>query len=175
MPKAHFLAAAALILVSSSVTAKEVKDAGVVLFEVAEGLTISFEPIEVPKGANGMSILVVGPKEYEAFLPTGKEIPRIRLEEFGDIADGVYSYEVRGTTGEKIALKEEVNNGRDKPSTAEFVTFAVAGEVWVKNGKIISFDPDAVDVTKPTKGEDLPPKDGDEENSGEKPGEDGKD
>jgi len=157
MPKFRFTAAALLIAAAGSANAIEIRDGKIALFQTGGGLTLAFEPIDWPGGIDGVSLNVDGPGEFAAMIESGNEVPQMNLKDFGEIKDGVYSYEVRGFNGDRVETKNEINNGRDKPTVMEFGTFSLSGNIYVLKGEIVKFDQEAVDKTKPEKPADTRP------------------
>lgn len=171
--------AAAIISVASFAQAAQMVDGKIMANEVISGTALTFEVDGWPKDANGVMIIVEGPKDYYAEDEFGGAVPKIYLSKYGDVADGYYSYEIRGATGEVVKKTEMLDNGRDgKESDVEFLTFVLSGTVLVKGGVIVKYKQDPeVGSEKPITGETDPdtdtggkPKVGDGEGSNAKSG-----
>jgi len=159
-------ALAALCISGSAMAQTIVTDGDVMAIEKFEGTVLAFEFEKLPKEAFGLALGVVGPKGYAAKVPSEGMTPRLDLRKYGELADGIYSYELSGSTGEKIALPKEaiLNNGREQgPSKVSYAVFRLSGQFLVDRGRIVLFDPDQIDKTDPGKdGENPPWKDGDD-------------
>lgn len=173
MPRILFGATAALCLSATAAFTGEIRDGKVAVYDVSRATYLMFEPVDWPKGADGVSISIVGPGEFEAMVETGNEPPQVNLAKLGDLKDGVYDYIITGTTGEKVKAEEVLDNGRDKPAEYEMVSFKLGGFVVIQKGRIVEFSQDPEKGSEETKpGEDTP--DGDKGGESEKtePGKD---
>jgi len=157
---ASFAALATLALTGWAFSA-ELIDGSIRVMEVPTGSYMASEVKSWPSGANGVTVLIEGPKEYSAMIEFGKSVPGFDLKKYGDVADGLYSYEIRGGTGEKVKKPEALNNGREgKDVGYDFVSFVLSGNFLVDGGVIVDFKQDPeVGSAKPTVGETKPDSD----------------
>jgi len=122
--------------------AVEVRDGRIIVDQLSEGTRLGFRPVEFPKDARGMTILITGPEGYEAMVLSGKRLPELDLAEFGKVLDGLYLYEITGAFGEPIKLEVVLDNGRDKdePTAFRVNSFSLTGKLVVREGKIVEFE-----------------------------------
>lgn len=138
----------ALGLTAGASAANEISDGEIIIQNVSKETVLQFELVEWPRDVGFITVRIVGPileKErggpvYDALIKAGDRLPPIDLKEFGELIDGPYGFEITGTTGERIEVDGKRNDGRDKPATAEFVPFRLAGKFLVDGGQIISFE-----------------------------------
>lgn len=109
-----------------------------------DGLTLTFQALELPKGLEGVVLSVAGPRGYQATVRAGKDMPKIDLEEFGKVFDGRFQYEVTGTTGERIEVNSPIDaNGRPQgQSGIRGLGAQFSGAFVVREGAVVAFDQD---------------------------------
>jgi hypothetical protein len=159
------------MLCAGAATAETVLSEGdITVMLVPDGTSVAFKPEAFPRDAAGMTVRILGPTQdkergdakFDALLEIGDELPNIDLAKLGDLVDGTYRFELTGTTGERVELKEKLNDGRDKPASVEFLPFALSGKLFVTDGKIVEFDQFEEKVTEGSKPGDDKIFDGDE-------------
>lgn len=148
MPKHFFGVFTALCLAAGSLSANEISDGDIVILNVSKETVLRFEQVKWPGNVGGITIRIVGPlnpqkredPQIDTLLETGDELPAIDLAKLGEITDGFYGFEITGSTGEKVEIKEPLNDGRNRPATAEFVPFRLAGKILIDGRRIIQFE-----------------------------------
>jgi len=97
-----------------------------------------------PSFANA-TLSVVGPNNFHASTFSKSGAAAIDLSQFGRLDDGTYNYQLTASGGETVAVKMQLDNGRDKPPAArQPVGVAMSGTFHVKGGQIVK-----PDTTKP--------------------------
>jgi len=172
MQRFSALATLTSLTISGAAISAELTDGPVRAQAMPQGSFLTFKVENWPAGTNGVVVLIEGPKEYSALIEFGKNVPGFDLAKYGELADGVYSYEIRGGTGEKVKKPEELNNGRDGRELAfDLASFVLSGQLVVKGGAIVNFkqipevgsEKPTIGETKPDTDSGEPPKSGDGE------------
>ena len=117
------------------------------IFVVAEefgGTTLAFGIQAAPRGLQNLVLTVDGPRGYSAVLPTGKELPKFDMREFGRPFDGTYTWEITGGYPNMIEVNTPIDeNGRDAKARNEIMSPVMAAGVFrIVDGKIVKVDPD---------------------------------
>ena len=134
--KAVSIALAAVLAVGSASAASAEEELKVT--ERVSGTGVAFD---VGGEYTGMKLTVTGPDDYWVEATSEKEAPKVDLREGGTLSDGVYTYQLSGTTTElKKIVREYLDNGRDRGATPTLPA-ATRGSFIVQKGSIVKFDP----------------------------------
>lgn len=89
------------------------------------------------------SVSVSGPSGYYGRVYSERRAPSFRLADFGDVEDGVYTFEITAATQEVMrqSSREPAGyNGRDASAGQPRVGVSFSGSFRVENGEIRIFD-----------------------------------
>ncbi len=87
------------------------------------------------------SLAVVSPEGDRVDVQNDRGTPVFRLRDLASVVDGVYSYELRAASSEKIKIRNPVDNGRGKAAKTEMAKpYQMNGFFIVKRGVITRKD-----------------------------------
>jgi hypothetical protein len=93
-----------------------------------------------PSFANA-TLSVAGPNNFHASSFSKGGAAAIDLSQFGRLDDGTYDYQVTASSGQTVAVKTPLDNGRDKPPAAtQPVSVTMSGSFHVRGGQIVKPD-----------------------------------
>lgn len=121
------------LTMSVSVCAKDLKTAPAVS-EKFYGSQIGFSVAGSPTKS---SLSVTGPNGYKAYKSSEVGTPSIDLYDGGQLADGLYKYEITTATGSDVLVTDDMNNGRGE-NNSHYARKGVtkSGQFRVVNGQI---------------------------------------
>lgn len=101
---------------------------------------ISFEL----KGAyTSLTLTVTGPNGLHAIAASASGSPTVDLKRLSAIDDGIYRYNLTGSTGDKAPERSGLDNGRGQRSETVLKGASISGVFEVKDGAIVKRDPSA--------------------------------
>ena len=87
-----------------------------------------------PSFANA-TLSIAGPKNFHASTFSKSGAAAIDLTQFGRLDDGTYNYQLTASGSETVAVKMQLDNGRDKPPAAtQPVGVSMSGTFHVRGG-----------------------------------------
>jgi hypothetical protein len=89
------------------------------------------------------TLTVTGPNGFHASASSKTSAPSIDLRRSGASDDGVYNYQLTASTDEKVPARSALDNGRGGPTGSMLKSVSASGQVTVKGGTIVKFDPSA--------------------------------
>ena len=93
-----------------------------------------------PTYANA-TLSVAGPNNFHASTFSKGGAAAIDLSQFGRLDDGAYNYHLTASSGQTVAVKMPLDNGRDRPSAArQPVGVSMSGIFHVRGGQIVKPD-----------------------------------
>lgn len=112
-----------------------------------DGLSYRFSGTRIFFDANSdlfnFSVRVTGPNEYVGQVFSQRRPPSFRLGDHGDIADGVYQFEISAASRQsrrQVSAAMMRSNGRDNSNQQAFDGTQTAGSFRVVNGQILVMD-----------------------------------
>lgn len=83
------------------------------------------------------TLTIVGPEDTHTTVFTPSGSPKFSLIDIAPVTDGIYSYELTAATGEKVTIKNPIDNGRGKAAKKERLRpFQMNGSFIVSRGVI---------------------------------------
>ncbi len=87
------------------------------------------------------SLAVISPEGVRVDVRNERGTPVFRLRDLTPVVDGVYSYELRAASSEKIKIRNPIDNGRGKMAKTEMAKpYLMNGFFIVKRGVITRKD-----------------------------------
>ena len=90
---------------------------------------------------SGLTLTVTGPNGLHASAASATAAPTVDLKRLSAIDDGIYRYNLTGSTGEKLPERSGLDNGRDRPGDTLLKSVSTSGVFEVKGGAIVKVDP----------------------------------
>ena len=90
---------------------------------------------------SGLALTVTGPNGLHTSAASASGAPTVDLKRLSAIDDGIYRYNLSGSTGEKLPERSGLDNGRDKQSDTVLKSVSASGVFEVKGGAIVKLDP----------------------------------
>ena len=95
------------------------------------------------------TLTLTGPNGFHASASSKTGAPSIDLRRFGAFDDGTYNYHLTASTDEKVPVRTELDNGRERGSTTSMLKgVSMSGQFDVKGGTIVKYDPAAREEVK---------------------------
>jgi hypothetical protein len=111
---------------------------------------------ESGSGYTNFTLTVTGPNGFHASATSKDAAPSIDLRRAGARDDGVYNYQLTASTDEKVPVRTALDNGRSGAASDSILKgVSTSGQVQLKDGVIVKFDPTAREpakVKRPTRG-----------------------
>lgn len=92
---------------------------------------------------SGLTLTVTGPNGLHTSAGSATGAPTVDLKRLSAIDDGVYRYNLSGSTGEKLPERSGLDNGRDQRGDTVLKSVSASGVFEVKGGTIVKVDPSA--------------------------------
>jgi hypothetical protein len=92
---------------------------------------------------SGLTLTVTGPNGLHASAASAGGAPTVDLKRLSAIDDGIYRYNLSGSTGEKLPERSGLDNGREKQADTVLQSVSTSGVFQVKGGTIVKVDPSA--------------------------------
>ncbi|MDJ0824849.1 MAG: hypothetical protein QNJ16_05035 [Rhodobacter sp.] len=143
-PILHTASAIALALgLAAPAHAEGHSEPQLVVVEEFGGLTLAFGIKEAPKGLKNLTLTVSGPRDYSATLFSEGQEPKMDLAKYGTPFDGEYTYEITGSTAQRIEINTPIDeNGRSRTARQEvLVSVSASGNFSIREGNIVEIDP----------------------------------
>ncbi len=136
-PTLGALASIAVILPGTSLALEQLtREQPIAAKELFEGTVVSFEP---GGKYQNVTLIVTGPRNYQAEVFSKSGLPSIPLEKFGKLVDGVFNYQLTAGTFEEIEIiNPGLNNGRDDSRRTNTVGAQLSGRFCIKDGVIVA-------------------------------------
>jgi len=83
------------------------------------------------------TLSITGPNDFHASVSSKGGALAIDLLQFGRLDDGLYTYQVTASSGDKVPIRTTIDNGRDKEPTERLVGVAASGIFRVNGGEIV--------------------------------------
>jgi hypothetical protein len=88
------------------------------------------------------TLTIAGPNGFHASASSKTGTPSIDLRRIGSYDDGIYTYQLTGSTDEKVPVRGALDNGRaGGPTESMFKGVSTSGHFEVKGGTIVKYDP----------------------------------
>ncbi len=108
--------------------------------EKFDGTLVSFRAGETGERYRNVTLIITGPRDYQAEVFSRDSLPSIPLENFGKLVDGVINYHMTAATKETLEIiNPGLNNGRDGNSRPRTVGAQLSGRFCIKDGRIVRF------------------------------------
>ena len=111
---------------------------------VADDLQASpkFGPTDISFELKGtylnLTLTVTGPNGLHTSATAASVSPIVDLRRLSAIDDGVYRYNLTGSTGEKLPDRSGLDNGRPRPSDTRLRIVSTSGMFEVRGGTIVN-------------------------------------
>ena len=97
---------------------------------------------------SALTLTITGPHGLHTSAASASGAPTVDLRRLSAIDDGIYRYNLTGSTGEKVPERSGLDNGRDQRSEAVLKSVSTSGMFEVKGGTIVKLDPSVGKSTK---------------------------
>jgi hypothetical protein len=95
-------------------------------------------------GYSNFTLTVTGPNGFHASVTSKSAVPSIDLRRAGAVDDGIYNYQLTASTDQKVPVRTALDNGRSGgPTTTALAGVSTSGQIQLKDGMIVKFDPAA--------------------------------
>lgn len=137
------LAASAFCVVSAGAWAQQyntVTGAEPDIAAVFSGGRVSFQTND---NLSNFVVRIAGPSDYYGQVSSARTLPSIRLADFGEVPDGLYSYEITAATTQQVQSVRRATpgaNGRTGNAQVAYVGMSSTGTFYVQDGQIVPFD-----------------------------------
>jgi hypothetical protein len=95
-------------------------------------------------GYSNYTLTITGPNGFHASVSSKSAVPSLDLRRAGAADDGIYNYQLTASTDTKVPVRTALDNGRPGgPATTTLASASTSGQVQLKGGAIVKFDPAA--------------------------------
>lgn len=109
----------------------------------AEQSSASKLALQLKPGLSNATLSVTGPNEFHTSIQSKNGSLAVDLAQLGPLANGLYTYQVTASSGEKTPIKPprvRLDNGRDREIEVT-KSVAMSGTFNIVDGKIVKPDP----------------------------------
>ena len=97
---------------------------------------------------SNLTLSVAGPNGLHTSAASKSGTPTVDLKRLSAIDDGIYHYNLSGSTDEKVPERSGLDNGRSQRHDALLKSVSTSGVFEVKGGTIVKLDPAAREPSK---------------------------
>lgn len=113
---------------------------------------VEFSLEDAPRDIHNITVTIIGPNGYHANVFSKRNLPALKLPNYGKMLDGSYQYEITAASGETVEIQSQLDNGRGKNERNVLQrTIVVTGSFEVADGVIKpkeAFEREPVNRTK---------------------------